>query len=211
MNRLLRVTRLSLIIGLGALPLLSVPASGLELGGHDRDGVTVGLQLGAGWNKMDYSVRDGEGQLIRQETGTSADFSGGISVGWARSDALMASLGIYGWKEGGWIVGNPLTASTMHFLAELHWFPGGQGFWIKAGAGAGTLDFSLVTPLQRVTFQKGGWNFSGGAGYELRVTDTAAFGIAYDLRYLTVGAFEGLEDTSTLSHNLSASLRYYMD
>lgn len=49
------------------------------------------------------------------------------------------------------------------------------------------------------------------AGYEIRVTDTAALGFTYDSPFLTVGAFEGLEDTKSLSHNASLCFRYYLD
>jgi hypothetical protein len=201
----------TLILTLAAV-FLTLPALGMDLGGHDRDGVTVGLDLGAGWNKMKFSLEDAEGNSQKWETGSAVDFSGGMNVGWARNDYLIGSLGVYGWKEGGWTRdGNPISATTFHFLAEVHLFPRGQGFWIKGGLGAGTIDFSAVTPARRVTYQKGGWNFTAGAGYEFRVADTTAFGFAYDFRYLTVGAFEGLEDTEILSNNWSMSFRYYMD
>jgi len=185
-------------------------ARALDLGGHDRDGLTVGVNLGAAWNKLEFSVPDENQQPVNQSTGTAVDFAGGVNVGWARNDYLLASIGIYGWKEGGWTVtGNPVSASTIHFMLELQWFPRGEGFWIKGGAGGGNLDFSTVTPLYRRTFQKGGWNFELGAGYEFRVADSVALGIAYDYRYLTVGQFEGLDDTKVLSSNLSLSIRYY--
>lgn len=186
-------------------------ALALDLGGHDRDGVTVGVNMGAGWNKLEYTVNDENGQPVSVDTGTAVDFQGGINVGWARSDHLMGSLGVYGWKEGGWVLGNPVTATTFHFLAEVHWFPRGEGFWLKGGIGAGTLDFSVVTPAYRRTFQESGVNYVGGAGYEFRIADTAALGFAYDFRYLTVGAFQGLDDTKALSHNASLVIRYYMD
>ncbi len=205
-----RSSLLSLAVFL-AVASLAPTTQALDLGGHDRDGLTVGVNLGAGWNKIEYSVPDENGDPVHEESGTSTDFSGGINVGWARNDYLIGSLGIYGWQESGWVLGNPVTARTFHFLAEIQWFPRGQGFWLKGGAGAGNLDFSVVLPATRVNFQESGWNFSGGAGYEFRIADTAALGLAYDFRYLTVGHFEGLDDTTVLSHNASLSIRYYMD
>jgi len=189
----------------------SSSAFAMDLGGHDRDGVTVGLNLGAGWNSLEYTVPDVNGNPSTFETETAVDFQGGVNVGWARNDYLIGSLGVYGWKEGGWILGNPVTASTFHFLAEVHWFPRGEGFWLKGGAGWGTLDFSVVTPASRYIFQESGANYVAGAGYEFRIADTAALGFAYDYRYLTVGAFENFDDTKAFSHNASLVIRYYMD
>ena len=211
MHLSLQPNRLLLAVCLAAMTLPLTGASALDLGGHDRDGVTVGINLGAGWNKMDFSVKDQDGEVYNVETGTEVDFAGGLNVGWARNDYLMGTIGFYGWKEGGWVLDNPTTVTTFHFLAEAYLFPRGQGFWIKGGLGYGTLDFSTVTPAQRITFQEGGMNYVAGAGYEFRVADTAAVGFAYDFRYLSVGAFEGLDDTSVTSHNASLSIRYYMD
>jgi hypothetical protein len=212
MNRPLPKVSFILATALAALALSGTGALALDLGGHDRDGVTIGVAMGAGWNKMDFSIPTTGGDVLQYETATTVDFQGGINVGWARSDHLMGTIGFYGWKEGGWVGGgNPLTVTTFHFLAEAYLFPRGQGFWLKGGVGAGTLDFTAVTPAERITFQEGGWNFVAGAGYEFRVADTAAIGFAYDYRYLTVGAFEGLEDTSVSSQNASMSIRYYMD
>lgn len=202
----------ALLTALVALAIL-LPASSqaLDLGGHDRDGVVVGVVMGPGWNKMEFSIPDADGNLQTFKTGNSLDFAGGLNVGWARSDHLVGSLGVYGWKEAGWALDIPVSATTFHFLAEASWFPNGQGFWLKGGVGAGTLDFSAVTPAQRVTYQKGGWNFNAGAGYEFRVADTVAFGFAYDYRFMTVGNFEGLEDTKIHSQVASFSFRYYAD
>lgn len=209
MSPIFRNTLGAFLATLVALSINIPEAGALDLGGHDRDGVTVGVNLGAGWNKLEYSVPDEAGQPVNQETGTAVDFAGGINVGWARNDYILASLGVYGWKEGGWVLGDPVSATTFHFMLELQWFPRGQGFWIKGGAGAGTLDFSVVTPAYRRTYQKSGWNFELGAGYEFRVAESVALGVAYDYRYLTVGNFEGLDDTKALSNNLSLSIRYY--
>jgi|GEM_PF-1925474 len=196
--------------GLLTLACGALPASALDLGGHDRDGVVVGVNLGAGWNSLEATVPSDDGP-VTGETGTQLDFSGGVNVGWARNDYFIASLGVYGWKEQFWLRGDPLSITTFHFLAELCWFPRGEGFWVKGGIGAGTLDFYWSTIPQVKQAQKGGTNYVAGAGYEFRVADTAAVGFAYDYRYLTVGEFEGLSDTKVHSHNASLSLRFYMD
>lgn len=201
-----RYTHLSGLLALTLLLVAVQPAAALHLGGHDRDGTVVGLNIGGGWNRIEFGL---EGE--RTKTNTEFDFSGGINVGWARSDHLIASIGIYGWKEIFYVYGGEhLKITNFHFLAELTWFPRGEGFWIKGGAGGGSLDFDLNTVGNRHIFKKGGWNFSGGTGYEFRVSDEMAFGFAYDFRFLTVGDFGDFEDTKVFSHNASASLRFYM-
>lgn len=205
-----RKTLLTFLVAVLVTSLAVPEARAIDLGGHDRDGVTVGVNLGAAWNKLEYSILLDDGQMVDEQTDTFVDFAGGINVGWASSDYFLASIGIYGWREGGWTyTGNTVTASTINFMLEAQWFPMGQGFWIKGGAGGGNLDFSVNTPLYFRTHQKGGWNFQLGAGYEFRIADSFALGVAYDYRLLTVGDFEGFEDTKAISSCLSMSFRYY--
>ena len=183
----------------------AAPALALDLGGHDRDGVVIGMNLGAGWNRIDMNL---EGQDLR--TDYKSTFSGGLRVGWARNDYFIASLGIYGWKRSYYQEIVPFTVSDFHFLAEIAGFPRGEGFWIKGGAGGGTFDITITRPAAKTTHKKAGWNYTIGAGYELRISDGAAFGLAYDLRYLTVGDFEFFTDTSTFSQNASLNIHFYM-
>ena len=82
---------------------------------------------------------------------------------------------------------------------------------MKGGLGLGNLDFYLNKIPVKINFQSGGMNYTLGTGYEFRVADNTAFGFAYDYRYLTVGEFEGLDDTKVHSHNYCVSLRFYMD
>jgi len=204
-----RATRLS-TLALLPMILCATSALALDLGGHDRDGGVLGVQLGAGWNKLEFAVMDDSGETIQGSTGWESAFSGGVSIGWAPNDNFIYSVGIAGWKRSFYQQISPISVTTFHFMLDLAWFPRGEGFWIKAGAGSGTLDFSMVLPEARVTFKKAGWNFVGGVGYELRASDDFALGLAYDFRFLTVGQFEGLEDTKVYSHNASLSLRFYM-
>lgn len=193
------------------LVLLATPAMALDLGGHNRDGVVVGFNMGAGWNWMNYSIPHEDDGVLTQETGTEVDLSGGLTVGWARSDQLVFSIGVYGWKARYWYEGNQVSASTTQFQADVSWFPLGEGFWLRAGVGPGNISFDAIVPRANVTFQEWGWNLLGGAGYEFRVSDTTAFGFAYEYRHLGVGAFKDFEDTQISSHNALFSFRWYMD
>ncbi len=191
--------------------LVTTSALAMDLGGHDRDGVVVGFTIGAGWNWLDFSIPDDDGNPVSGQTDTDVDLTGGLSLGWARSDHLVFSLGVHGWKAHYYFLGNSYSASTTQFQADVSWFPRGKGFWLRGGIGPGNISFSAVVPRANVTFQEWGWNLLGGAGYEFRVSDTTAIGLAYEYRHLGVGAFEGFDDTEISSHNALLSFRWYMD
>ncbi len=193
------------------LLLMTNSALALDLGGHDRDGVVVGFNIGAGWNWLNFNVPSEDGGIISEKTDTEVDLTGGITLGWARNDNLIFSIGVSGWKARYWYYGNQLSVSTTQFQADVCWFPLGEGFWLRAGVGPGNISFSALVPAINVTFQEWGWNLLGGAGYELRGSDTAAIGFAYEYRHLGVGAFKDIEDTEISSHNALLSFRWYMD
>lgn len=186
--------------------LAAPPVAALDLGGHDRDGTVIGLNFGAGWSRLTFDSSEG----TDTETDFEDAFTGGFSVGWARNDNLIGSLAVYGWKQDYAQDITPISVTTFHFLAELAWFPRGEGFWLKGGLGGGTLDVSAVLPQERVTYQEGGWTYCLGAGYEFRVSDQTAVGFAYDFRWIRVGEFEFLEDTTAMTHAASVNIRWYM-
>jgi len=170
----------------------------------------VGLNFGGGWNKVTFTSVDGDG-----ETGTETAFSGGARVGWANSDYLVYSVGFYGWKRS-YSGFTPVSVTALHFLAEVSWFPRGEGFWLRGGVGGGSLDISALLPQGYAIGKQGGWNYSLGAGYEFRVSDGTALGIAYDFRYLDIGAVDGvdggpgLESAATTGHNVSLNIHFYL-
>jgi len=190
---------------------LSSPVLALDLGGHTRDGVVVGFNMGAGWNWLEFNIPAENGDIISNKTGTEVDLTGGLTLGWARSDNLVFSIGVHGWKARYWYFGDQFSVSTTQFQADVSWFPRGEGFWLRGGIGPGNISFSALVPQINVTFQEWGWNLLGGAGYEFRVSDTAAIGLAYEYRHLGVGAFKDLDDTTISSHNALFSFRWYMD
>lgn len=195
--------------------LLLVTASSafaLDLGGHDRDGVVVGLTLGHGWNSISYSA----GELGSADTGNISSFTGGARVGWASSDYFIASIGMYGWRKGNYVYSTSYTSTSTtnyNFILEGYLFPRGEGFWIKGGIGVGTLDFNAVAPLpiNSLIFNETGMTLSTGAGYEFRIANEAAIGICYDLIYLPLGDFAGFSDVSSISHNLSLNIHFYFE
>jgi len=190
---------------ISAVGIAGAPALALDLGGHVRDGTVVGVTMGAGWSKLEYTPSGGG----KTTTGTESAFSGGARVGWAKSDNLIYSLGMYGWKRS--YGGTGASVSALHFLAEVSWFPRGEGFWLRGGIGGGSLDLTIYLPGPGpVSERKGGWNYALGAGYEFRVSDGTAIGLCYDFRYVDIGGFAGIESAASLSHNASLNIHFYM-
>jgi opacity protein-like surface antigen len=192
------------------LVVTAAPAMAIDLGGHIRDGYVINFNMGPAWNELEFTVPDIDGNPVAHKTNAETDLAGGIGIGWARGDYLIVSLGVYGSKSYQWYYGDQFSVSTTQFQLDACVFPWGEGFWLKGGIGPGNISFNAVVPRINITFQEWDWNVVGGAGYELRLSDTVAFGAAYEYRTLGVGAFEGLEDTKVTSHNALFSLRWYM-
>ena len=190
------------------LSLTATAGMALDLGGHDRDGVVIGLTMGHGWNSI--ALTDGNGN--NRETGDVSTFTGAFKVGWARSDKLVGFIGISGWKRSFRQDITPSTATNLNFLTELYFFPTGQGFWAKGGIGAGSLDYYANTadPLNRIQFKESGFTYTVGAGYEFRAGQTGV-GIAYDYTKVDLGDYGGITGASVDNHVLAFSLHWYQD
>ena len=187
--------------------LISTPAVALDLGGDDRDGVVIGLNLGHGWNSVELT--DGNGR--NRDTGDISAFTGALKVGWARNDELVAFIGVSGWKRSFAQNITPTSATNLNLLAELYFFPGGQGLWVKGGVGSGSLDFYANTPLpeDRITFKEGGFTYSLGVGYEFRVSGGLAFGFSYDYTKIDMGDFRDITGAATVNQVLAVSFHFY--
>jgi opacity protein-like surface antigen len=204
-HRRILLTLLTLLL------IWAVPASAMDLGGHDRDGVVVGVLLGYGWNSVEFKDETGaERSFDGMDT-----FNGDFRVGWARSDHVVGSIGFNGWKRSYYQDVTPITSQYYSFNLQFHWYPMGEGFWIKPGVGYGTLDFTAQYPpgnaFQPLNFNEAGLALLLGVGYEFRVADTFAIGISYDYQTTDVGDFAGGVDTTPISSALSLSLVYYAD
>jgi len=197
-----------ILLPLLIIALTTTAASALDLGGHDRDGVVVGVTMGHGWNSI--ALTDGKG--TDRDTGDVSTFTGAFKVGWARSDRLVGFIGISGWKRSFYQSIAPASATNFNFLAELYFFPTGQGFWAKGGIGSGSLDYYVNTadPANRIQFKEGGFTYTVGAGYEFRSGQTG-IGIAYDYTRVDMGDFGAITGASVDNHVLAMSLHWYKD
>ena len=189
------------------LLVMASSASAIDLGGHDRDGTVIGLTMGYGWNTVEYTGGDG----IDRDTGTIDSFTGGFRVGWASSDNLIVSIGMYGWKRSFYSFTN-FTVKNYAFMLEGYFFPMGEGFWIKGGVGRGTVDFfgQAAWPENSLIFNETSWSWSTGAGYEFRVSDGAGVGISYDLLYIPVGDLDTATNVNSINQSVSLNIHFYM-
>jgi opacity protein-like surface antigen len=199
--------RRSLDAALGTIVLAAFSvscANALDLGGHDREGVTLGLSGGVGWSSYTFD-------LAAEEVTTDAEaaLSGGLSLGWARDDRWLVSLSFAGWRKEFDQETTPITVRNFHVLADVTWFPGGEGIWIRAGAGLANVDFTVRPGGDRIAVQGNGWSAVLGAGWEYRATEMVAVGLGYELRTLDLGEFDALGETSGHTHTVALTLRYY--
>ena len=185
----------------------AVPAAALDLGGHVRDGVVVGVLLGGGWNDYNFEVKG----LQPTSVSSGSAFTGGVNVGWARNDHLVGSIGFYGWKKSFYNNITPINSSAYYFMGEVSWFPRGEGFWIKGGIGWANSDFTVVTPEEWKVLAGNTLAYALGAGYEFRLGGTTALGIAYDARWADYGESDFFYYNDSLLQTWSLSIRYYAD
>ncbi len=184
------------------LLLEAQPAAAIRTYSHDRDGAVVGLNIGWGWSRVEYADGQG-GSFISDHLSALA---GGLRLSWAKDEYLMYGFDFHGWTKNDELVEYSILTGTV----TLHWFPGGQGFFARGGAGFGSLDVKVKTLPQFTRFTQGGWSFTAGLGYELRLSPQFALGAAYDFYYIPLGDFEGFEDVKGYNSNLTFNLSWYI-
>lgn len=169
---------------------------------NTRDGVVIGLDLGWGWTQA--QVTDDGTSLTSDWTD---DLTGGFRVGFAPSDELVYGLEIGGWSEHTGL----LDESVIWIQAAGRYFPTGQGLWLKAGAGLGSLKIDYVSPAAIISRSNSGLTWNLGLGYEMRVSPTLALGLGYDYRKVSVGEVLTLDDVETTVQSVTFAVTWYKD
>lgn len=191
------------ILLLTAFTLMALAAQPVaaQMYSNERDGTVVGGNVGYGWTKVTGIVAGEE-----FDTDSQGAFTGLLRFGFASSDQFMISADVGGWVK----TWQEHKINLFFFNATATWFPGGQGFFVRGTAGYGNLDLVYITPVDQISFQQGGFDFGGGAGYELRVSPDLAIGVALDYWRLNVGQFEDLEDVEASTTAITFQINYYM-
>jgi len=172
---------------------------------HVRDGWVYGLNLGYGWARV--AGRD-VGNAVDVESEWSGDIAGGLRIGFCPNEQIAYGLDVSGWAD----YAGDFDTKVFEFLAQLHWFPSGQGFYVRGGAGLGSLGLTYRSPQATVSQTKGGFTWGLGAGFEVRATPTLAIGLAYDYRRIDVGEVGAyFDDVDARVQSVTLSLSWYTE
>lgn len=141
----------SLLLAGAAVTMLAAPAVAQT---HQHRGFWWGFGLGAGSNLTDGFGTTGGGGL-----------GGYIRLGGTPSQKVMLGFETISWVAsfGGrtWSRGNG-TFTVMYF-------PTNQGFFVKAGLGGASISAERVQGNTRTETTEGGFGFTAGLGYDVRI------------------------------------------
>jgi hypothetical protein len=187
--------------------LLLAAAPGLaQTGGysHTRDGWVYGFNIGWGWAQAE--ARD-TATDVAVKSGWVDDLSGGLRLAFAPDDTWTYGLDLSAWSE----LAATLDETVFWVLAQVRWFPGGQGFYVHGGAGAGALKLTTAGAPTGDSQSGAGFAWGAGAGYEVRVKPTVALGLTYDYRDVTVGELSSFDDVATAIQAVTVAVTWYLD
>lgn len=197
-----------------ALLLVGVLAGSAVAGGygHVRDGWMYGLNLGYGWTKL-AATDVSQAQPLDLTSPWSGDFTGALKVAFCPSDEFAYGLDFSGWTDYSYLLNyNQVRTTAFWILAQGHWFPAGQGFYVRGGLGLGSLGVKLTDPRAIISQTNAGLGWGVGAGYELRVSPSFALGVAYDYRGVNVGELSNtFDDVSVATQGVVLTLTWYPD
>jgi opacity protein-like surface antigen len=199
--------RTTLILAVALTLFVAATAPGLAHAGgytHTRDGMVYGFNAGWGWARAEaYDA----GNSTAIKTDWFDDITGGVRVGFAPDDQWVYGLDFSGWSD----ASQNLDETIFWILADLRYFPGGQGLYVHGNAGMGTMNLSYNSPAAMVTKSAGGFAWGFGAGYEARITPTFALGLSYDYRQVSMGEVSILEDVATTVQGATLAFTWYSE
>jgi hypothetical protein len=194
-------------LSLAALTLTTLLAAAAQAGDHPnaRRGWIVGFGLGSGSSMVEYDRPSGKYESDDDEIGGAF----GVRVGYGLSDRFTLTLDTDGYqqKDDDWetSIGATVAMATYHF--------GGGGFFLRAGLGAGRLETKVpadLTGSPAVAFEKTGPVAALGFGYEWRVGEKFALGLALDSRGGGIADFGDLEEISFGKSTLGMQFNWYL-
>ncbi len=182
--------------------VIALPAVGAAAWPHERQGVMLGFNAGAGSAELQFENSDG--------TTVSGDREGGgafgLRAGYAFNDRLALGLEGTGWSrtfenDSGLDATWTFTVSTI----ALTWYPGGGGFLLRGGLGWGRAEMELDLGDGTISGDDTGAAALIGLGYEWRLGRRFALGPAVDFGGMDLG--EGWKANIA---NLTVGLTWYL-
>jgi hypothetical protein len=196
-----------LALAVYALTLTTLLAGVAQAGDHPnlRRGWIVGFGLGSGSAQVEYDRPTGKFESDDEDMGAAF----GIRVGYGLSDRFTLTLDSegFGQHDGDWEtgIGTTVAMATYHL--------GGGGFFLRAGGGVGRVETKLpddLTGSPAVEFKKTGPVAALGLGYEWRVGEKFALGLALDARGGSIADFADLENISFGKGTLGVQFNWYL-
>lgn len=198
-----RTTTSSLI----ALTLVTLVAGSALAGDHpnERRGWFLGFDIGTGSSSLEYDRPAGKYESDDDEVGGAF----GLRVGYGLTDRFLVSLDTngYGQEDDDW----ETSIDTTVLMATYHL--GGGGFFFRAGGGVGRVETELPADLAgspAVEFKKSGPVLALGAGYEWRVGEKFALGLAIDARGGSIDDFDVVKDLTFGKSTLGLQFNWYL-
>jgi hypothetical protein len=140
---------------------------------HERDGWTIGLNLGGGTAGIDVS-----GYSTDRETGAA----GSLRVGHAFRSEFAVGLEGNAWTK-------EVDNETWTFSfggPSFTFYPGSQGFYVRGGIGVGAVKYEAQSGGVTLSASDKGFGVLGGMGYEFRVARRFALGPQVDYSYAKI-------------------------
>ena len=132
----------------------------------------------------------GGGSAGLSSGGSSSDreggFAGSFRVGYAFQPQISLELNSTAWTK----EQSGTTTSFSVGTVALNYFPGGSGFVLRGGVGAGSADVSQSVGNQTISASESGFGFALGAAYEFRVLRTFALSPQIDYSWMTLSEFD---------------------
>lgn len=150
---------------------LAAPAAA-ESWPHEREGFTLGFNFGGGSATAKPDVGD-------ESSGGGGH--GGFRLGWALGNQFLL-----GFESGAWVgkadVGNAFDVdlTLASYKLNFTWYPSARGWFVRAGFGGGSADYSTIINGVKFSAEDTGGSFGFGAGHEWRLTRKFALGVAAD-------------------------------
>ena len=177
-----------LLVVLAALPSLALCGQWP----HERDGVVLGFNVGGGTAGLDVDNASSD-----RESGAAAN----VRVAYAFRPEFTFGLESNIWTKE--IDGVTWTFSVV--AAGFTYYPSGQGLFLRAGIGSGTISAEISQGGTTLSADDSGIGLLGAIGYEWRLTRKFALGPQADFGFMDVG-----DNVSANYFNLTAALNWYL-
>ena len=167
------------------------PAPAMAAAPHERDGIVLGFNLGAGSGGVNVEGIDSE-----RESG----FGGNLRVAYAFTPQVAAGIEGSVWSR---VVDDETWSFGVTALA-LTYYPGAGGFFVRGGIGVGSVEYGLESGGVNFSASDDGFGFLVATGYEWRLTRRFALGPQFEYGHGKVN-----DDLSMNYWNVTAGLNWY--